>query len=97
VSKIFAIGGPYNFQWVEDYGSAFNVAIPRNIEASFFKPEIVPLDIDSYDTYIYYKHIIADFETKKNKLYIGQNLPTDKGVYLLKEYLLQQFILMEVD
>jgi hypothetical protein len=100
MSKLFAIGGPYSFQWVEDYGPVLKVAIPRRIEAVSFKEisELESLAINPYNAYLYHKQYLGDVDTRKSKvIYIGEDLSTDEGIHLLKEYLLKQFILMEVD
>jgi hypothetical protein len=98
VSKIFAIGGPYNFQWVEDYGPYFKTVIPRRFEAMSFNDVSESLAINPYNVYTYHKETIGDFKTQATKnVYIGQDIYSDTGIQLLREYLLQQFILMEVD
>jgi hypothetical protein len=90
---LLAIGGPKNFEWLPDYGYQ-SLVVPIMPPSNFiFKSEPHPTDLLEYETVIYYKRIIADGSLRK-EVYVEMDFLGDP-LKALKDYLLEQFMLME--
>lgn len=90
-----AIGGPKHGEWIPDMGSYIHVPIVPEISA-YFTEEPTPLSVMNIDIGTYRLQKLGRGGLNKYKnIYLYEGIDFDDGVKMLKEYLLEQFFLMD--
>lgn len=95
--KILAIGGPFDFEWVDDYGWQFIAAIPSAPKMIFQEdpPNSIPALLD-IPKVVYHTLSLGDPETQKvKKVYVVEGMTDKEAVDKLNRWLMRQFINME--
>jgi hypothetical protein len=91
--KLLAIGGPYDMEFVHDYGWEMIAAVPSKPEMVFQETgdPVAVYDLER----VRYRKTKLGFANSVKQIYVADNMSDSEAMNKLKTWLLEQFIQME--